>query len=137
MDKNKREIRTSHQIGELERREIIEEYLTTNISKAAIWRKYTGYSDEHAGLLSWMRQLGYADKPKNGSILLSIPTINPISLIEPEHLDDLTPKQYKQKIQALEKQLFESQLKAEAYLLTIEIAEKELKIPILKKPNTK
>lgn len=41
------------------------------------------------------------------------------------------------RINELERQLEDSQLQAEAYLRIIEFAERDLKLPIRKKPNTK
>lgn len=140
MDKNKKEIKKSLSFSEVEKRQIIEEYLNSDSTKDAIWIKYTGYCEDHGGLLRWMRKLGYIDKPKKVYKLAVEPEINKILIEKEEDLEplaELTPQQYEQKIKLLEKQLFESQLLTEAYLLTIEIAEKELKIPILKKPNTK
>jgi transposase len=47
------------------------------------------------------------------------------------------PLELQKRIKELEKQLETAQLKAEGYELMIEIAEKELKIPIRKKSDTK
>ena len=47
------------------------------------------------------------------------------------------PKDLQKRIKELERQLENAQLKAEGYELMIEIAEKELKIPIRKKSDTK
>ena len=65
MDKTKNSIRPAIDFNESERRAIIEEYLSSNLSKVEIWRKYTGYQEEHGSLLKWMRKLDYSDKPKN------------------------------------------------------------------------
>ncbi|MFD2513228.1 hypothetical protein ACFSRY_05075 [Pontibacter locisalis] len=32
-------------------------------TKAQLWQKYTGQSDEHGQLLNWMRKLGYISTP--------------------------------------------------------------------------
>ena len=50
---------------------------------------------------------------------------------------DKNPEALQRKVQELEKQLELAQLKAEGYELMIEIAEKELNIPIRKKHDTK
>ena len=118
MDKKKKKIRGSKEFSRAERIEIIEEYLTSDISKNDIWRKYTGYESEHGGLLRWMLTLGYQDKPKNGVIL---PSKTPdILMKKQEDLESLSQKE-------LLKRLKESQMKEECYLLAIEIAEKSLK----------
>jgi hypothetical protein len=46
-------------------------------------------------------------------------------------------EELQKKIKQLEQQLLDSQLKEEAYRRMIDIAEKELKVSIRKKPNTK
>jgi hypothetical protein len=51
--------------------------------------------------------------------------------------NDLEKHQLQQKIAALEKQLQDAELKAIAFSTMVDIAEKELKIPIRKKYNTK
>jgi len=48
-----------------------------------------------------------------------------------------TKEELERRIQELEDQLLDSQLKEEAYRRMIDIAEKDLKISIRKKPNTK
>ncbi len=129
MDKKRISIRGSKDFNREERIEIIEEYLSKDISKNDIWRKYTGYDSDHGGLLRWMLQLGYQDKPKYGAKLPLI--LQPfISMKKQEELENLSQKE-------LVKRLKYSQMKEECYLLAIEIAEKELKIQILKKSNTK
>ena len=42
-----------------ERRLVIEDYLTSGLSKLEIWKKHTGQSPEAGRLLAWMRELGY------------------------------------------------------------------------------
>ena len=121
--------RSSSQINESERREIIEEYLKGGRTKVEIWRQYTGYDQEHGQILRWMRQLGYVEN-NLPSRSLSLPIMS-----------DNKPKpaveELQKKIKQLEQQLLDSQLKEEAYRRMIDIAEKELKISIRKKPNTK
>ncbi len=41
-----------------EKHQLIEELISTQCTKAAIWKKYTGKED-HSVLLKWMRRLGY------------------------------------------------------------------------------
>lgn len=124
-----KQTRPSSTISTQERREIIEEYLKGGKSKAEIWRHYTGYEEEHGQLIRWMRQLGYVEKPLR-SRALSLP-IMPNSKPQP------SVEELQKKIQQLEQQLLDSQLKEEAYRRMIDIAEKELKISIQKKSDTK
>jgi transposase len=113
------------------KRRMIEDYLKGNQSKAEIWRRYTGETEEHGKIIKWMRQLGYLERTLvTGSVsLLNMPgnTQPPQSSVE----------ELQKKIKQLEQQLLDSQLKEEAYRRMIDIAEKELKVSIRKKPNTK
>jgi len=122
----------------LEKHQIIQEYLSGRYSKQEIWRKYTGNA-HHGRLLIWMRQLGYEAYIKNERS-----SIAPMSKekIKDEALnvdqDDSTEKpQLEKRIIELEKQLKEAELKAIAFSTMVDIAEREFKIPIRKKYNTK
>jgi hypothetical protein len=121
--------RSASSISEAERREIIEEYLKGGRTKADIWRQYTGNYEEHGAITKWMRRLGYLERiPPPKVYLPSMPPTNkPQSSVE----------ELQHKIKQLERQLLDSQLKEEAYRRMIDIAEKELKVSIRKKPNTK
>jgi hypothetical protein len=131
MDKKKKEIRGSKEFSDKERIAVIEEYLSTNISKTDIWRKYTGYESEHGGLLRWMSKYGYKDKPKYGTILPLIEQNSVhVSMKKQEDLESLSQKE-------LIKRLKDAEMKEECYLEAIKIVEKELNIQILKKSNTK
>ena len=121
--------RSASSFNETERRAIIEEYLKGGRTKVEIWRHYTGYQDEHGQLLRWMRQLGYIER--------SIRT-RPLSLYSmPTNKPQPTIEELQRKIKELEQQLLDSQLKEEAYRRMIDIAEKELKVSIKKKSDTK
>jgi hypothetical protein len=77
-----------------------------------------------------MRKLGYIEKTlRSGPVsLLSMPASNnPQPSVE----------ELQRRIKQLEQQLLDSQLKEEAYRRMIDIAEKELKVSIKKKPDTK
>ena len=120
--------KTTRSIKESERREIIEEYLSGEETKAAIWQRYTGQKKEKGQLLRWMRKLGYS----NGEGENFVP-LNYMS----KKKSNQTREELERRIKSLENQLLDSQLKEEAYRRMIEIAEKDLKISIQKKPNTK
>jgi len=117
---------------------IIQEMLKTGCTKREIWEKYTGQEEEHGLLLRWMRKLGYDD---------TIPTRRPnfasnINLMKKkkkfeESSETFENLQLKKRVEALEKQLKEAEIKAIAFSTMVDIAEKELKIPIRKKFNTK
>jgi len=122
----------------VEREEMIKEYLSGGYSKVEIWKKYTGQSVEHGKMLHWMRILGYADKvgiPVKRNLPLGFSKQEQPILATNENGQD--SRDLQKRIKELERQLENAQLKAEGYELMIEIAEKELKIPIRKKSGTK
>jgi transposase-like protein len=116
-----------------ERKLIIEEYLTSGKTKREIWEKYTGEKQEHGSLLRWMRQIGYDIAPKWSKFAPKNTTI--MTKKESEIISEKT--ELLEKIAMLEKALVNSELKSTMYETMIEIAEKELKISIKKKFNTK
>lgn len=115
-------------ITETQRREIIEEYLTGNESRISVWKRHTGQAKERGQLLRWMRQLGYLDKSEKENV---------IPLMAMSKKSKKTKAELEKRVKELEDQLLDSQLKEEGYRRMIEIAEKDLKISIRKKPNTK
>lgn len=114
------------------RQKIIQDYLTSGKTKREIWKKYTGQEIEHGQLLKWMRELGY-EIPKKRSIFL----IEPQEMAKTKTEYYVENSQLKEKIKELEKALINSELRSTGYETMIEIAEKELKINIRKKSNTK
>ena len=128
---------------ELEKHKIIQELISTQCTKVEIWEKYTGQEEEHGQLLRWMKQLGYNTgiKTRRPNI---VSNLNPMAQkkikpdkpvkIEDESFENL---QLKKRIAELEKQLKDAELKAIAFSTMVDIAEKEFKIPIRKKLNTK
>ena len=115
--------------SEFEKREIINEFLKGGRTKVEIWRQYTGYQEEHGQILRWMRKLGYIENiiPSRSLYLPDMPT----------NKSQPSAEELQRKIKQLEQQLLDSQLKEEAYRRMIDIAEKELKVSIRKKPSTK
>lgn len=121
-----------------EKHELIKDYLQSDSTKDEIWRKYTGLAD-HGHLLRWMRELGYNDKKssKKSKIVIqssSMTKKNNVSLRSDNEFEML---RLKKRVQELEMQLKDAELKAIAYSTMVDIAEKEFKIPIRKKLNTK
>jgi hypothetical protein len=131
------ETRTSrgHNFSIAERHLIIQDYLDSGLQKREIWEKYTGEAEEHGQLIRWMRQLGYssAEKPRRPNIVQQTIPMAKKQL----SATDLEKHQLQQRIEALERQLKDAELKAIAFSTMVDIAEKELKIPIRKKYNTK
>jgi hypothetical protein len=118
----------TRRITESERRRIVEEYLTTSLSKREIWERHTGQKRERGQLLRWMRKLGYPDDRSENFVPLVIMAKEP---------SKETKAALEKRIKELERQLLDSQLKEEAYRRMIEITEHDLKISIQKKPDTK
>jgi transposase len=85
-----------------------------------------------------MRQLGYLSNENSLERKKRMVTLGSQALVplDTDH-KDLNPQDLLKRIKELEKQLETSQLKAEGYEIMIEIAEKELNIPIRKKSDTK
>lgn len=122
--------------SESEKHLVIQDYLASKLSKQFIWQKYTGALKEHGTLLKWMRQLGYATaviKKQNGNIA----TKRNIMAKKQAYEQDFATLQLEKRVLDLEKQLKEAELKAIAFSTMVDIAEKEFKIPIRKKLNTK
>jgi len=121
-----------------ERHQIIQEMLSSNCTKREIWMKYTGQHEEHGCLLKWMRQLGYDEHSNrrfnfDGNRLLMTNKKKTLQIGE-ESFEIL---QLKKRVLELENQLKDAEMKAIAFSTMVDIAEKEFKIPIRKKLNTK
>lgn len=130
--------RTGGSLNQEERESMIKEYMTGNYTKREIWKKYTGQEVEHGQILSCMRESGYDDgqvTAKRRKKVLSLAYHHAANLT-PDH-PDTDPLELLKRIKDLEKQLQSARLKAEGYELMIDIAEKELSIPIRKKPDSK
>ena len=117
------------------RRMVIEEYLRTGIRKADLLRKYN--IKFKGALYRWMRLYGYTDAyaptDKNRNFVYQ-------TAILPQDKNDIPvtdPAVLLKKIKELERQLEDEQLRSEGYSMMIDIAEKEYKIPIRKKRDTK
>jgi hypothetical protein len=133
--------------SEAEKHAIIQELIETQCTKAQIWEKYTGQEEEHGQLLRWMKHLGYNTgiKTRRPNIVTQLHAM-PKKLKPPKMSTDLRSiksesdfeiLQLKKRIKDLEAQLQDSEMKAIAFSTMVDIAEKEFKIPIRKKFNTK
>lgn len=140
-----------------EKEYLIHEYLTSSISKNALWKKYTGKED-HGRFIEWMRNLGYGEALKQEKVKF----VEKKPIMDQEKLEvsqqlrvdqsgnpseqQLTegqsgnPGEQQPKIEELERQLKLSQkelelaqIKVIAYSTMIDLAEKEFNIPIRKK----
>lgn len=113
------------------KRMVIEEYLATKCNKMELLRKYNIHFK--SAIQTWMRKLGYEDihRCQNIKFDRTLPLTVPMSTKNENTLE------LQKRIQELEQQLQDEKLRSEAYLRIIDKAEKELKIPIKKKLNTK
>jgi hypothetical protein len=115
---------------------MIELHLSLGIPKSYVWQLFTGRrGEDHGQILYWMRQLGYIPEKGIKTKLLAL-----LPMSKKRGSTDNKPdsqEALQARIKQLEKQLQDSQLTAEAYRRMIQIAEKELKIDIQKKSDTK
>ena len=121
--------------SDLEKHQIIQEYLSGRDTKQEIWQKYTGQKEEHGQLLYWMRKLGYVAEVK-----LKTSNFAYMAKKTPKQApseDTFETLQLKKRIAELENQLKDAEMKAIAFSTMVDIAEKEFNIPIRKKSNTK
>ena len=132
------EVKEAIYFNELEKRQIIEDYLLSGLTKQAIWEKYGGHSREHGRISRWMRELGYSSESKKRRIT-SIEDKNAMGKHKKRDVEigsDFENLKLKRRILELEKQLHESEMKSIAFETMIDIAERELNISIKKKFNT-
>jgi transposase-like protein len=125
------EMRRIQIYDEVFKRKVIDEYLAGGISKMDLLRKYNIRTK--SGIQRWMKKFGYTDVHKSTEIKFTSLTSADLKKKPDLKNDDELHK----KIRELERQLAEEKLRSEAYARIIDKAEKELKIPIRKKPNTK
>ena len=123
---------------EEEKHIIIRDLLSSKRTKREIWEKYTGRTEEHGQILRWMRSMGYeaVDKPKRSNFVSKTIDMKKNRKGEPE-LESIEYLQLIKRVEELEKQLEEAEMRAIAYSTMVDIAEQEYKIPIRKKLNTK
>jgi hypothetical protein len=121
-----------------ERHHIIQEMLSSNLTKREIWMKYTGQREEHGCLLKWMRQLGYSElSPRRFTFGENISLMAKKQITTTNAEESFEILQLKKRIYELENQLKDAEMKAIAFSTMVDIAENEFKIPIRKKLNTK
>jgi hypothetical protein len=141
MDKKKVKERRIY-FTDTQKHHIIQDFVSSNKTKVEIWKKYTGEVKEHGNLLRWMRSFGYNTNLETATPYLASNLDFMARKKRPDKSnDDVDPTfdmlQMKKRIAELEKQLKEAELKAIAFSAMVDIAEKEFKIPIRKKLNTK
>ena len=113
------------------KRQVIEYYLSNYVTKTEVWEKFVGKDEERGRILRWMRQLGYATEKIHRRPYLNVMKKDQNKTSSKDMISD------PQLVEELRKQLEEEKLKAISYSKMIDIAEKEFKISIRKKSNTK
>lgn len=120
---------------------ICQEFMLGGIGIRDLSKKYNISS--HSSIDDWLKKYGY--RQKMGDISIKLSTIHvglehfdiikdPAEMSLPESTSNDANSD---EVKRLKKELEDAKLKAEAYLRVIEIAEKELNLPIRKKSNTK
>lgn len=106
------------------KRFVCNEYLSGSMTKKEVELKH----DLGNGRLTyWLRERGFGDLKTR---IVSLPDMKSVK-------NNIIEKGPQKSVAELEKALQESQLLAETYRKIIEVAERELKISIVKKSNTK
>jgi hypothetical protein len=113
------------------KRMVIEEYLATKCNKMDLLRKYN--IRFKSAIQAWMKKLGYEDIHRIQRIKFDRSL--PLTLSMTTKSENILELQ--KRVHELEQQLQDEKLRVEAYSRMIDKAEKELKISIKKKPNTK
>jgi transposase len=114
------------------KRKIIEEYLSSGLSKSQIQLKYG--LKRHSTIHAWMKALGYSDTAEK---VIKLESTNHPALAKQSTLKSASILELETKIRLLEKQLEDERLRSEMYNRMIDMAEKTYKIPVRKNSNTK
>jgi transposase-like protein len=104
--------------------QVINEVLSGAVSKEQARHKYQ--IKGKSAILNWIRKFGWSDSK-------TLPT----HFTSMSAKKDLSPEELLKRVRELERALEDAQLRAEGYSRMIDIAERELKIKIRKKSNTK
>lgn len=113
---------------------ICKQHIEDGVKLADLVREYNLSS--HSLLHEWLRKLGYLPGYHRRSRAEYI-GIETLSTLNKKSSKDKSVTAEQKQIQLLTKELEDAKLLAEGYRRMIELAEKELKISIRKKPNTK
>ncbi len=123
----------SHPLSHSDLLRIIEEYLTSELTKYATEKKYGLYQ---GCITYWLRTFGLDDKPKNDDIMVEQPTTStPETTLSPSEKDEL--QNLRREIRELKVQLKREELGHKAYKLLVEIAEETYDIDIRKNIGAK
>lgn len=106
------------------KRFVCNDFLTGHLTKREVEVKH---NIGNSRLTYWLRDIGYVDVKRR---IVPLPSMK-------ESKNNLDNKDSQESISDLKKELQEAKILAEAYRKMIELAEKEFRINIVKKSNTK
>lgn len=113
------------------KRMVVQEYVTGDQTCREVVKKYRIRSN--SAIQKWMHELGYPVRGRRGK-----PTFEPqIHAVLANNKQQPTQQELQKRIRELERQLEDEKLRSEAFSRIIDKTEKEFKISIRKKPNTK
>jgi transposase len=117
------------------KKKVITEYLESDLTKREILDKYD--IKANSAIQEWMRKFGITD-PYGKKDYIGLPNTNRLKKKKPE-LSEVELENYalNKRIRELEKLLDEEKIRSIMYSRVIEIAEKDLKLNIRKKSDTK
>jgi transposase len=117
------------------KKKVITEYLESDLTKREILDKYD--IKANSAIQEWMRKFGITD-PYGKKDYIGLPNTNRLKKKKPE-LSEVELENYalNKRIKELEKLLNEEKIRSIMYSRVIEIAEKDLKLNIRKKSDTK
>lgn len=124
-----------------ERSQIVGEYLAGDIDKRTLWEKHSGHAVEHGQIIRMLREFGHAGSrihvTSSGSESREAGGLPMESSQDQPSEASFELETLRRRVAELEKRLQEAEYKATAYSTMVDIAEKELKVTIRKKFDTK
>ena len=117
------------------KKKVITEYLESDLTKREILDNYG--IKANSAIQEWMRKFGITDLYAKKDYI-GLPNTNRLKKKKPDASEvELENYALNKRVKELEKLLQEEKLRSEMYSRVIEIAEKDLKLNIRKKSNTK
>jgi len=116
------------------RRKVVQEYLDSGRPKLHIQKEHN--IRYKSAINKWLVDFGI-DDPYSKKAYLSKRIIIDLKKENEINLSSLSTADLEKKVADLERKLEDERIRSLAYLRMIEIAEKDYKLPIRKKPNTK
>lgn len=116
------------------RRKVVDQYLKTGKPKLPIQRDYN--IKYKSAINKWLKDFGIADPYVKKAYFADV-NISFLKEEKDQKKETLTVTELEAKVMALERKLEDEKILSMTYLRIIEIAEKEYKLAIRKKSNTK